>query len=868
MAYDWEHVEAIRAAQTSARERFNQEVVAGDSMAADIRNSPGARETGIRDLDSWDAKLFKLRTQLIDYIIEHGLVQGFNWDGNDYPIKGGKIVVTEEMVKMVTDRFGYFTEKETLAFVEKYLPEHHYVSDSQYVHTDNNYTTEEKEKLSGVETGAQVNAILDVIFNGNTVLDPETKVATITITPEMVKEWYESNENTNAFTDAEKAKLEGIDTKALANKVEDVTLDGETVVKNKIAALTAKKIKDSYESNPDTNAFTDGDKVLVESTIPELVKGVNQHEKRLDDLEDFQTEQEKKNNAFTAKDSEQDARLDAIEAKNATQDAEIKETKDSISELGGEVNSIAGRVSTNETEIANLKTSQTAQDEDISQLQKDVNNINKKDTAQDTEIEKLKTDVANAGKVDDVQVDGASVVENKVAKIPKVYTEEEIKALVKEGFIPYTAPTETWNASNSEQITDTTDQENPVTYTAFLNNALVQLGNGYNKSSFLTDYGLELGLNGLLFRRMYPDTTVKEEIDGTITNRKLNANDYNSVWVNLSTAGLAFGKRLQGDGIAFGAVIYPLANENSDVDGLALIKPQGGGLRQKVTLYGATVEKADDTNLKGTAYVNTDYLETHKGKNLSTPTEDTDAANKKYVDDKIAAIPSVDTSTLVPYVGATADVYLDGHNLSVRNAEDTTANAEITPDWVAVNDGSGHTGTITAQALSVTDSSGLDATLDISRLTFSKNGVQGGGVIRGLETPTSDKDAANKKYVDDKVSSPENCLHYIDIGIVLPKGTTIAAGDRDTEWWEVTNPHEFNAFYTSLPDGYDYHIVGITSLNTSPGSNLELGLPGIGMADGYEYPTMTVWNRTSASITTASAMTVRFRMAYTLTKHQ
>lgn len=471
MAYDWEHVEAIRAVQGAARERFNQEVVAGDSMAADIRKSPGARETGVRDLDSWDAKLFKLRTQLIDYIIEHGLVQGFNWDGNDYPIKGGKIVVTEEMVKMVTDRFGYFTEKETLAFVEKYLPEHYYVSDSQYVHTDNNYTTEEKKKLSGVEAGAQVNAILDVIFNGNTVLDPETKVATITITPEMVKEWYESNENTNAFTDEEKAKLAGIDTEALANKVEDVTLDGETVVKNKVAVLTAKKIKDSYESNPDTNAFTDADKTLVEQILPEIQKGVNQHEKRLDDLESSQTKQDK--------------RLDALEAKEVTQDNEITEAKASISELGNEVNSIAGRVSTNETEIANLKKSQTSQDEDISQLQEDVNNINQKDTTQDAEIAQLKVDVASAGKVDDVQVDGISVVENKVAKIPKVYTEEEIQSYINAslgGYVPYQGATKALRLGT--QALNFVDSSSGLEDYAGMNCRAVELGKKESSTSY------------------------------------------------------------------------------------------------------------------------------------------------------------------------------------------------------------------------------------------------------------------------------------------------------------------------------------------------------------------------------------------------
>ena len=41
-----------------------------------------------------------------------------------------------------------------------------FVSDASYVHTDNNYTTAEKNKLSGVASGAQVNKIESIKVNG------------------------------------------------------------------------------------------------------------------------------------------------------------------------------------------------------------------------------------------------------------------------------------------------------------------------------------------------------------------------------------------------------------------------------------------------------------------------------------------------------------------------------------------------------------------------------------------------------------------------------------------------------------------------------------------------------------------------------
>lgn len=405
MAFDWEHVEAIRAEQDSARNRRDLNTLPTNEVSNEIYNSPSGRDAKIPGLDHWEQMIQKVRTQLIDYIIEHGLVQGFEYDGINEPIKNGKIVITAEMLKRVTDRFGYFREKETLEFVEKYLPEHHYVADEDYVHTDNNYTDAEKAKLEGIADGAEVNKVISVLFNGVESIDPETRVATITITPADVKEWYEQNPDTNVFTDAEKAKLESINISELSNKVEDVTLDGETVVKNKVAILTAKKIKDSYESNANTNAFTDADKTLVEQVLPEVQKGVNQHEQR----------------------------IDALEKTQLAQDAEIKDAKDSITELGDEVNTVAGRVTTLEAsqkvqdgEISNLKAKNTAQDGRLDALETS-------EATQDADILQLKEDVKNAGKVDDVTVGGVSVVVNKVAKIPAIPSTD--------GLVPYEGAT-------------------------------------------------------------------------------------------------------------------------------------------------------------------------------------------------------------------------------------------------------------------------------------------------------------------------------------------------------------------------------------------------------------------------------------------
>lgn len=54
-----------------------------------------------------------------------------------------------------------------------------FVSDASYIHTDNNYTTAEKNKLSGIVSGAQVNVIESIKVNGTaqTITDKAVDIA-------------------------------------------------------------------------------------------------------------------------------------------------------------------------------------------------------------------------------------------------------------------------------------------------------------------------------------------------------------------------------------------------------------------------------------------------------------------------------------------------------------------------------------------------------------------------------------------------------------------------------------------------------------------------------------------------------------------
>lgn len=79
-----------------------------------------------------------------------------------------------------------------------------FVSDASYVHTDNNYTTTEKNKLSGIATGAQVNVIETIKVN-NVALTPSSKAVNIEIPSgadwdDVTNKPFDEDEEVDIFT--------------------------------------------------------------------------------------------------------------------------------------------------------------------------------------------------------------------------------------------------------------------------------------------------------------------------------------------------------------------------------------------------------------------------------------------------------------------------------------------------------------------------------------------------------------------------------------------------------------------------------------------------------------------------------------------
>ena len=88
-------------------------------------------------------------------------------------------------------------------------------------------------------------------------------------TPEQIKTKYESNPDTNAFTDADKTAVDNLGELSEVDFPPDdgqvYGIQDETLVPitPSSGSETAATIKTKYESNPDTNAFTDADKTAI-----------------------------------------------------------------------------------------------------------------------------------------------------------------------------------------------------------------------------------------------------------------------------------------------------------------------------------------------------------------------------------------------------------------------------------------------------------------------------------------------------------------------------------------------------------------------------------------------------------------------------
>lgn len=141
-------------------------------------------------------------------------------------------------------------------------------SDASYVHTDNNYTTTDKNKLAGISAGAQVNVIESIKVNG-TAQTVTSKAVSITVPTKTSELTNDSNlvvdaayvHTDNNYTSSEKTKLSGIDTGAQVNKIESVKVNGTALT------ITSKAVNVVVPTK--TSDITNDSGFITISDVPE-----------------------------------------------------------------------------------------------------------------------------------------------------------------------------------------------------------------------------------------------------------------------------------------------------------------------------------------------------------------------------------------------------------------------------------------------------------------------------------------------------------------------------------------------------------------------------------------------------------------------
>lgn len=138
-----------------------------------------------------------------------------------------------------------------------------FVEDASYVHTDNNYTTTEKNKLSGIATGAEVNQnAFSKVKVGSTNVEADSKTDTleiaagsnVTITPDATNDKITIAATDTTYSDvtaggasglmsgADKTKLDGIAAGAQVNSITGVKGDAESSYRTGNVNITAANV--------------------------------------------------------------------------------------------------------------------------------------------------------------------------------------------------------------------------------------------------------------------------------------------------------------------------------------------------------------------------------------------------------------------------------------------------------------------------------------------------------------------------------------------------------------------------------------------------------------------------------------------------
>ena len=158
----------------------------------------------------------------------------------------------------LTNDSGYITGDDIPTKTSELTNDSNFVSDANYVHTDNNFTTQEKDKLNGIASGAEVN-VQSNWDETDTSSDSfiQNKPTIPTATSQLNNDSnFVSDANyvhtDNNFTAQDKTKLESVEQGAQVNVIEKVQQNGVDLnIENKTVNVTVPTKTSELENDSD-----------------------------------------------------------------------------------------------------------------------------------------------------------------------------------------------------------------------------------------------------------------------------------------------------------------------------------------------------------------------------------------------------------------------------------------------------------------------------------------------------------------------------------------------------------------------------------------------------------------------------------------
>lgn len=276
---------------------IQQKLVAGENININ-GNEISAQDTTYEEATEEESGLMsstdKSKLNNIEDNAEVNLIEELSVNGVDATITNKKASVTIETGKI--DSISVNGREQTIdqnKNVDITMPtkisdltnDDNTVKDASYVHTDNNFTATEKNKLAGIESEAEVN-IIETIKVNNVSLTPDSSKAVDIAVPTRISD-LTNDDNTvkdanyvhteNSYTTTEKNKLAGIESEAEVNKIDNISVNNvrQTISNKEVNIILPEDAEYTIVESETTSGYSksysltkDGVEVGVKINIP------------------------------------------------------------------------------------------------------------------------------------------------------------------------------------------------------------------------------------------------------------------------------------------------------------------------------------------------------------------------------------------------------------------------------------------------------------------------------------------------------------------------------------------------------------------------------------------------------------------------